>query len=77
MYADGVCHYESIGLEDAHHPRTILTHELNSEALPVKNGATIRVRIDPVADFKGIRGGKGGNWEDQGDGCYAGTQAIA
>jgi DMSO/TMAO reductase YedYZ molybdopterin-dependent catalytic subunit len=87
MDADGTRYYESIGLEDAHHPQTILAYELNGEALPVKNGAPIRVRIERqlgykmakyimrielVADFKGISGGKGGYWEDQGYEWYAG-----
>jgi DMSO/TMAO reductase YedYZ molybdopterin-dependent catalytic subunit len=87
MDADGTRYYESIGLEDAHHPQTILAYELNGEALPVKNGAPIRVRIERqlgykmakyimrielVADFKGIGGGNGGYWEDQGYEWYAG-----
>ena len=87
MDADGTRYYESIDLEDAHHPQTILAYELNGEALPVKNGAPIRVRIERqlgykmakyimsielVADFKGIAGGKGGYWEDQGYEWYAG-----
>jgi DMSO/TMAO reductase YedYZ molybdopterin-dependent catalytic subunit len=87
MDADGTRYYESIGLEEAHHPQTILAYELNGEALPVKNGAPIRVRIERqlgykmakyimrielVADLKGIAGGNGGYWEDQGYEWYAG-----
>jgi DMSO/TMAO reductase YedYZ molybdopterin-dependent catalytic subunit len=87
MDADGTRYYESIDLQDAHHPQTILAYELNGEALPVKNGAPIRVRIERqlgykmakyimrielVADFKGMGGGKGGYWEDQGYEWYAG-----
>jgi DMSO/TMAO reductase YedYZ molybdopterin-dependent catalytic subunit len=87
MDSDGTRYYESIDLEDAHHPQTILAYELNGEALPVKNGAPIRVRIERqlgykmakyimrielVADFKGIGGGNGGYWEDQGYEWYAG-----
>ena len=87
MGADGTRYYESIDLEDAHHPQTILAYELNGEALPVKNGAPIRVRIERqlgykmakyimrielVADFKGIGRGNGGYWEDQGYEWYAG-----
>jgi DMSO/TMAO reductase YedYZ molybdopterin-dependent catalytic subunit len=87
MDADGTRYYESIDLEEAHHPQTILAYELNGEALPVKNGAPIRVRIERqwgykmakyimrielVADFKGIGGGNGGYWEDQGYEWYAG-----
>jgi DMSO/TMAO reductase YedYZ molybdopterin-dependent catalytic subunit len=87
MDADGTRYYESIDLEEAHHPQTILAYELNGVPLPVKNGAPIRVRIERqlgykmakyimrielVADFKEIAGGKGGYWEDQGYEWYAG-----
>jgi len=55
--------------------------------LPVQNGAPLRVRverqlgykhakyimgIDVVSGLGGIRGGKGGFWEDQGYEWYAG-----
>jgi DMSO/TMAO reductase YedYZ molybdopterin-dependent catalytic subunit len=84
---DGARYYESVDLNEAHHPQTILAYELNGEALPVKNGAPIRVRIERqlgykmakyvmrielVADLKGIGGGNGGYWEDQGYEWYAG-----
>jgi DMSO/TMAO reductase YedYZ molybdopterin-dependent catalytic subunit len=87
MDEDGTRYYESIDLEEAHHPQTILAYELNGQALPVKNGAPIRVRIERqlgykmakyimrielVADFKRIGGGNGGYWEDQGYEWYAG-----
>jgi DMSO/TMAO reductase YedYZ molybdopterin-dependent catalytic subunit len=87
MDDEGTRYYESIDLEDAHHPQTILAYELNGEALPVKNGAPIRVRVERqlgykmakyimrielVASFKGIGGGNGGYWEDQGYEWYAG-----
>jgi len=88
MRADGSSpYYESIDLEDAFHPQTILAYELNDERLPVANGAPLRLRlerqlgykmakyvmrIEVVADFAGIRGGKGGFWEDQGYEWYAG-----
>ena len=87
MDADGTRYYESIDLEDAHHPQTILAYELNDKPLPVANGAPIRVRIERqlgykmakyvmqielVASFANIGGGKGGYWEDQGYEWYAG-----
>jgi DMSO/TMAO reductase YedYZ molybdopterin-dependent catalytic subunit len=87
MDNDGTRYYESIDLDEAHHPQTILAYELNGEALPVKNGAPIRVRIERqlgykmakyimrielVADLKGVGGGNGGYWEDQGYEWYAG-----
>jgi DMSO/TMAO reductase YedYZ molybdopterin-dependent catalytic subunit len=87
MDSDGTRYYESIDLVEAHHPQTILAYELNGQALPVKNGAPIRVRIERqlgykmakyimrielVADLKGVGGGNGGYWEDQGYEWYAG-----
>ena len=80
-------YYESIDLDDAFHPQTILAYELNGKALPVANGAPLRLRlerqlgykmakyvmrIEIVEDFSGIAGGKGGYWEDQGYEWYAG-----
>lgn len=73
-------YYESIDLIDAFHPQTIVAHALNGEALPVRNGAPLRMRIErqlgykhakyvhtieAVASFDAIAGGKGGYWEDQ------------
>jgi len=75
----GQDYYESIDLVDAFHPQTILAHSLNEAPLPVLNGAPLRLRverqlgykqakyiarIEAVADMHGIRGGKGGFWED-------------
>jgi DMSO/TMAO reductase YedYZ molybdopterin-dependent catalytic subunit len=80
-------YYESIDMEDAFHPQTILAYELNDEPLPVANGAPLRLRlerqlgykmakyvmrIELVEDFSKIAGGKGGYWEDQGYEWYAG-----
>ena len=80
-------YYESIDLEDALHPQTILAYELNDEVLPIKNGAPLRVRIErqlgykmakyimrieAAKSFAGIRGGKGGYWEDRGYEWFAG-----
>jgi DMSO/TMAO reductase YedYZ molybdopterin-dependent catalytic subunit len=80
-------YYESIDLEDAFHPQTILAYELNDEVLPIKNGAPLRVRIERqlgykmakyimrievVESFAGIKGGKGGYWEDRGYEWFAG-----
>jgi len=75
----GQAYYESIDLIDAFHPQTILAWALNDVALPVPNGAPLRLRvermlgykhakylmgIDGVASLDGIGGGKGGFWED-------------
>lgn len=83
----GPLYYESIGMDDAHHPQTILAYDLNDAPLPIANGAPLRVRIerqlgykmakyimaiDVVDSLDGIEGGSGGYWEDQGYEWYAG-----
>jgi len=80
-------YYESIDMHDAYHPQTLLAYGLNDRALPVTNGAPLRlrverqlgykhakylVRLELVADFAHIGDGKGGYWEDQGYQWYAG-----
>jgi DMSO/TMAO reductase YedYZ molybdopterin-dependent catalytic subunit len=80
-------YYESIDMEDAHHPQTILAYELNGAALPVANGAPVRLRVERqlgykmakfvmrielVESFRHIAGGSGGYWEDKGYQWYAG-----
>jgi DMSO/TMAO reductase YedYZ molybdopterin-dependent catalytic subunit len=80
-------YYESVDLDDAFHEQTILAYELNGKALPVENGAPLRARIErqlgykqpkylyrieAVAEFKHIAGGKGGYWEDNGYNWYGG-----
>jgi len=80
-------YYESIDLIDALHPQTILAYDLNTQPLPVANGAPLRLRverqlgykhakylmrIEAVHDLTPISGGKGGFWEDRGYDWYAG-----
>jgi DMSO/TMAO reductase YedYZ molybdopterin-dependent catalytic subunit len=80
-------YYESMDMVDARHPQTILAYEMNDKALPVAHGAPLRLRIErqlgyknakyikrieAVADFSQIYGGKGGFWEDRGYEWYAG-----
>ena len=80
-------YYESIDMDDAWHPQTILAYDLNDKALPVGNGAPLRLRVERqlgykhakyvmrvelVESFAKIRGGNGGYWEDQGYQWYAG-----
>ena len=87
MDARGTLYYESIDLDDAYHEQTLLAYELNGAALPVANGAPLRLRVERqlgykmakyvmalelVASFEAIGGGKGGFWEDQGYEWYAG-----
>jgi DMSO/TMAO reductase YedYZ molybdopterin-dependent catalytic subunit len=72
-------YYESIDMDDAYHPQTILAYALNDAALPIANGAPLRLRVERQLGYKhakylmhlelvhsldGIRGGKGGYWED-------------
>jgi DMSO/TMAO reductase YedYZ molybdopterin-dependent catalytic subunit len=80
MESDGSSlYYESIDLDDATHPQTILAYELNGATLPVGNGAPLRLRVERqlgykqakylmrielVDSFAHIAGGKGGYWED-------------
>ncbi|VVT12679.1 Molybdopterin-binding protein [Erythrobacter sp. EC-HK427] len=74
-----VDYYESCDMDDAMHPQTIVAHMLNGEALPERNGAPLRMRlerqlgykqpkyltgIELVASLDGINGGQGGYWED-------------
>jgi DMSO/TMAO reductase YedYZ molybdopterin-dependent catalytic subunit len=88
MEADGTgFYYESIDLEDAFHEQTLLAYDLNDAALPVKNGAPLRLRVERqlgykhakyvmrielVDSFARIGGGKGGYWEDDGYQWFAG-----
>jgi DMSO/TMAO reductase YedYZ molybdopterin-dependent catalytic subunit len=84
---DDTEYYESLDLLEATHPQTLLAYELNGSPLPIPNGAPVRLRaerqlgykmakyitrIDLVDGFRGLRGGKGGYWEDQGYAWYAG-----
>ena len=80
-------YYESIDMQDALHPQTLLAYALNDQTLPITNGAPLRLRVERqlgykhakylmrlelVNDFARIGGGKGGYWEDQGYQWYAG-----
>lgn len=85
--AVGEKYYESVDIEDAFHPQTILAYDLNDEPLPIKNGAPLRLRVERqlgyksakylmrielVEKFDHIAGGNGGYWEDHGYEWYAG-----
>ena len=83
MRPDGTdLYYESVDMDDAYHPQTLLAYALNDKALPVANGAPLRLRVERqlgykhakylmrielVDSFASIRGGKGGYWEDSND----------
>ena len=80
-------YYESIDMQDARHPQTILAYALNDQSLPVTNGAPLRLRVERQLGYKHAKylmglefvdslaefgDGKGGYWEDQGYQWYAG-----
>ncbi len=88
MEEDGTdFYYESIDLDDAYHPQTILAYDMNDAPLPVPNGAPLRLRVERqlgykhakyvtaialVDSFGNVAGGKGGYWEDNGYQWFAG-----
>ncbi len=80
-------YYESIDMDDALHPQTMLAYDLNGQSLPITNGAPLRLRVERqlgykqakylmkielVSNFDKVRGGKGGYWEDEGYEWWAG-----
>lgn len=82
-----VKYYESIDLVDAFHPQTILAYGLNGSALPVSNGAPLRVRVERALGYKMAKyihtielvsvlpaygKGHGSYWADKGYDWYAG-----
>ncbi|RDE09107.1 molybdopterin-binding protein [Pelagibacterium lacus] len=86
-YGGAGLYYESIDMIDARHPQTILAYGMNDAALPVRNGAPLRVRIERqlgykmakyirrielVDDFSRLYRGKGSFWADLGYDWYAG-----
>jgi DMSO/TMAO reductase YedYZ molybdopterin-dependent catalytic subunit len=85
--AGPVKYYESIGLDDAFHPQTILAYEMADKPLPIAYGAPLRLRVErqlgykmakyvmriaAVDSFADIDGGNGGYWEDRNYEWYAG-----
>ncbi|MDQ6931951.1 MAG: molybdopterin-dependent oxidoreductase [Candidatus Eremiobacteraeota bacterium] len=84
---DGMPYYESLSLQQAQHPQTLLALDLNGKPLDPNHGAPVRMRIPTqlgyksakwiariqvVASFANIFAGNGGYWEDQGYEWYAG-----
>ncbi|MDQ2866756.1 MAG: molybdopterin-dependent oxidoreductase [Candidatus Eremiobacteraeota bacterium] len=80
-------YYESLDLQQAMHPQTLLALRLNGAALDPDHGAPVRLRIptqlgyksakwvsriEVVATFANLYAGNGGYWEDQGYEWYAG-----
>lgn len=82
-----VYYYESIDMIDAYHPQTIMAYGLNGAALPIANGAPLRVRVERqlgykmakyvhtielVESFAHLGRGRGSYWADRGYEWYAG-----
>ena len=85
--AGPIKYYESIDMVDAYHPQTILAYGLNGSALPVSNGAPLRVRVERALGYKMAKyihtielvsvlpaygKGHGSYWADRGYDWYAG-----
>ncbi len=86
---NGTNYYESIDLDAAFHPQTILAYGMNGQALPIGHGAPLRLRVERQLGYKQakfvmrveavesldkIGGGRGGFWEDVGSyNWYAGV----
>ena len=82
-----VLYYESIDLIDAYHAQTILAYAMNGAALPVANGAPLRLRVERQLGYKmakyvhtieltdsfaSLGLGNGSYWADRGYEWYAG-----
>lgn len=80
-------YYESLSLEQAAHPQTILALRQNGKAIAVDRGAPVRLKVPTQLGYKSAKwvkrievaaslhptgGGNGGYWEDQGYEWYAG-----
>jgi DMSO/TMAO reductase YedYZ molybdopterin-dependent catalytic subunit len=85
--AGEVLYYESLDLVDAYHAQTILAYAMNGAALPVANGAPLRLRVERQLGYKmakyvhtieltdslaNLGLGKGSYWADRGYEWYAG-----
>lgn len=85
--ANGTPYYESLSLEQAAHPQTLLALVQNGKPITPERGAPVRLRIPTQLGYKSAKwvarvelvaqlrthyGGKGGYWEDQGYEWYAG-----
>lgn len=85
--SNGTPYYESLSLQQAAHPQTLLALRQNGKPIAAERGAPVRLtvptqlgyksakwvqRIEIVASLANIGLGKGGYWEDQGYEWYAG-----
>jgi DMSO/TMAO reductase YedYZ molybdopterin-dependent catalytic subunit len=79
-------YYESLDMRQAAHPQAVLAYHLNDRAIPVKNGAPLRLKVPTQLGYKSAKYvqrievvaslggplGQGGYWEDRGYEWYAG-----
>jgi DMSO/TMAO reductase YedYZ molybdopterin-dependent catalytic subunit len=85
--SSGMPYYESLSLEQAAHPQTLLALRQNGKPITPDRGAPVRLkvptqlgyksakwvrRVQVAASLQELYGGKGGYWEDQGYEWYAG-----
>lgn len=83
----GTPYYESLSMDQAAHPQTILALDLNDAPIDPDHGAPVRLKIPTQLGYKSAKwvnrievagtfvhtfGGKGGYWEDNGYNWYAG-----
>lgn len=47
--------YDSVDIEEASHPQTLVTYGLNGEDLPVGNGGPLRMRVPRQLGYKSIK----------------------
>ena len=52
---DGKKYYETLDLNFARHPQTILAYEMNGKALPIEHGAPCRLRVETQLGFKMVK----------------------
>lgn len=85
--ANGTPYYESLSIDQAAHPQTLLALRQNGKPITPEHGAPVRLtvptqlgyksakwvtRVEVTDSIKKLYGGKGGYWEDQGYEWYAG-----
>jgi DMSO/TMAO reductase YedYZ molybdopterin-dependent catalytic subunit len=53
--AEGGCFYDSLSMENAAHPLTLLAYEMNFEPLSELHGAPLRLRVENQLGFKMVK----------------------
>ena len=48
-------YYDSLDIQEATHPQTILAYEMNGAALPLNHGAPLRLRVETKLGFKMVK----------------------